>query len=93
MDSSLSDLALPATPTTASPEVMKAMIVKLVLGELGIVDRFLGVKVYLVWENHYRVNVVVGTDLGHGRIGRSFFLVFDEAGDIVSSTPSLIAAA
>jgi hypothetical protein len=72
---------------------MKPLIRSLVLGVLGRPDRFLDIQVHHLWDNHFRVNVIVGSDLAACIIAQSFFLVFDDAGDMLSSTPTLAAAA
>jgi hypothetical protein len=47
------------------------------------------VQVQRLWEDHYRVNVLVGEDAVSARIAHSYFLVLDSAGKIIASTPNL----
>jgi hypothetical protein len=42
-----------------------------------------------LWEDHYRVNVLVGPDAASARVANSYFLVVDGDGAIVTSTPRL----
>jgi len=56
------------------------------LGEPGGAGR---VQVRPLWDNYYRVNVIVGADLGSVKIARSYFLETDGEGNIVESTPEL----
>jgi len=47
------------------------------------------VVVRRLWQDHYRVNVLVGSDLTSATIAHSYFLVADGDGKIVSSTPKI----
>ena len=47
------------------------------------------VQVRLLWEDHYRVNVLVGEDTGQARVAHSYFLVVDPAGAVLTSTPTI----
>jgi hypothetical protein len=57
------------------------------LGEPGGLGR---VQVRSLWDNYYRVNVIVGDDPGCARIVRSYFLQTDAAGNVLESTPRII---
>jgi hypothetical protein len=46
-------------------------------------------QVRWLWENCYRVNVLVGADATCARIVHSYFLVTDGDGKILDSTPRL----
>jgi len=48
------------------------------------------VDVRTLWDGHYRVNVLVGSDAASARVAHSYFLVADDAGNILASTPSVI---
>lgn len=48
------------------------------------------VQVRLLWQNRYRVNVYVGADAASVRIASSYFLVTDEVGNIIESSPALV---
>ena len=47
------------------------------------------VQVRRLWENRYRVNVLVGGDVTSVRVAKSYFLVTDAQGNIVTSTPMI----
>jgi hypothetical protein len=81
------------SPSVPVPEEQtKAMIRTLVQGTLKQRDRGERIQVHLLWDNHYRVNVLTGEAAIHLTIAKSYFLVLDVAGNIISSTPALIAA-
>jgi hypothetical protein len=42
-----------------------------------------------LWEDHYRVNVLVGFDAASTRVAHSYFLVVDSAGKVLTTTPTL----
>ena len=56
------------------------------LGQPGNLHK---VQVWPLWEDHYRVNVVVGADATSARVAHSFFLVTDREGTILESTPEI----
>lgn len=65
---------------------------KQVLGVLGQPADLFRVQVRRLWDNHYRVNVLVGDDPTAVAFAHSYFLVTDEAGGIVETTPQLLRA-
>jgi hypothetical protein len=56
------------------------------LGQPGDLHR---VEVRPLWEDHYRVNVLVGLDAVSARVAHSYFLVTDGQGTIVTATPAI----
>ena len=48
------------------------------------------VQVRHLWEDCYRVNVLVGADTASARVLHSYFLVVDLEGNIIESTPKII---
>ncbi len=70
-------------------ETFHALIREQVLDADGEPGDLLGVRVHLLWENHYRVNVLVGPDAASARVASSYFLVTDTDGNVVASTPVL----
>lgn len=60
-----------------------------VLGALGRPPGLYEVAVRALWENHYRVNVLIGTDPTALRIAHSYFVEAQENGDILSATPRI----
>ena len=86
---------VPASPGAPNAqEQIKATIRSAVLGSLKQRERAQGerIQVHLLWDNHYRVNVLVGDAALSVTIARSYFLIVDGAGKIVASTPALVAA-
>jgi hypothetical protein len=66
-----------------------ALIGEWVLRTLGKPHGLRGVQVRHLWEDHYRVNVLVGQDAASARVAHSYFLVADQEGDISASTPEI----
>jgi hypothetical protein len=60
-----------------------------VLTALGRPDGLLRVGVYPLWEDHFRVNVLVGADAATAAVADSFFVVVDDAGAVVRSIPAI----
>ncbi len=60
-----------------------------VLAALGRPPGLYEVCVRALWENHYRVNVLIGTDPTALRIAHSYFVEAQENGDILSATPRI----
>lgn len=60
-----------------------------VLHSLGEPSDFLRVVVRHLWDDCYRVNILVGADLTAATIPHSYFLVTDSTGRIVTSTPKI----
>jgi hypothetical protein len=80
----------PSGPNTE--EQTKSMIRGVVLRSLKQSNRGDRIQVHLLWDNHYRVNVLVGDAAIQLSIAKSYFLVVDAAGNIVASTPAIVAA-
>src|SRR5260370_4895399 len=57
-----------------------AVIAKHVILGLGQPRDLHRVQVRYLWEDHYRVNVLVGVDSATAKIGHSYFLVADGSG-------------
>jgi hypothetical protein len=66
-----------------------ALIGKNVLHALGQPADLRKVQVRRLWENHYRVNVLVGVDAASIRVAHSYFLVTGSEGNIIASTPAI----
>ncbi len=66
-----------------------ALIGKHVMHTLGQPGDLRRVQVRRLWEDHYRVNVLVGVDAASAKVAHSYFLVTDSAGNIVASTPRI----
>src|SRR5687767_12044452 len=66
-----------------------ALISRHVLHALGQPGDPHWVQVRQLWEDHYRVNVLVGADGVSARIPYSYFLVVDGDGAVLASTPAI----
>ncbi len=66
-----------------------AVIGKQVLRALGRPGDLQRVQVRPLWEDHYRVNVLVGVDAGSAKVAHSYFLVADGDGNIIACTPRI----
>jgi hypothetical protein len=60
-----------------------------VMSTLGRPDDFQRVQVRPLWQDHYRVNVLVGVDAASVKVAHSYFLVTEGDGNITASTPPL----
>jgi len=69
---------------------LKAVIGKHVIHSLGQPGDLHRVQVRPLWEDHYRVNVLVGLDAASAKVAHSYFLVADGKGNIIESTPKII---
>jgi hypothetical protein len=47
------------------------------------------VQVRKVWDDHYRVNVIVGMNAGSVRVANSYFLKIDSDGSLITATPKI----
>jgi len=56
------------------------------LGQPGAYHR---VQVRSLWEDRYRVNVILGSDATNAKVTHSYFLVADGDGNIVESNPQI----
>jgi hypothetical protein len=66
-----------------------AVIGKHVIHALGQPPDLHRVQVRPLWEDHYRVNVLVGTDAAAAKVAHSYFLVTDDDGNVIASTPGI----
>jgi hypothetical protein len=60
-----------------------------VMAALGAAAGRSVVRVRPLWGNNYRVNVFLDAGPTEGRITHSYFLVVDDAGLVIASTPAL----
>ena len=72
-----------------SRQQRKSVIGKQVIHTLGQPGQLHGVQVRHLWEDHYRVNILVGLDAASAKVAHSYFLVADNDGNIVASTPKI----
>src|SRR5439155_5711323 len=70
-------------------ETLSSLVREQVIHALGEPSDLLNVQVRPLWGAHYRVNVFVGINDGCAKISHSFFLVTDNDGNILESTPKI----
>jgi hypothetical protein len=68
---------------------LNALIGRIVVRSLGSPADMLKVQVSSVGSDRYRVNILIGRNLGSARVGDSFFLTADEEGNILTSSPEI----
>jgi hypothetical protein len=66
---------------------LNALLGKHVINALGQPGNLFSLQVRELWKDHYRVNVMVGVDAGSVKVAHSFFLVADDDGNVIASTP------
>jgi hypothetical protein len=76
------------TPESDGGEVTAAITAH-VLDALGRPDDGHRVVVRRLWADHYRVNVLVGTDVTATTIAHSYFLVTDADGKVRRAAPAI----
>ena len=70
-------------------EKLNALIGGGVIRGLGTPDGMLLVQVRYLWDDHYRVNVLVGPDVVSAKVAHSFFLEADGEGNVIASVPTI----
>lgn len=73
----------------AERQRLHAVIGKHVIHALGQPGDLHRVQVRQLWEDHYRVNVLVGGDPASAKVAHSYFLVADSEGNVIASTPTI----
>ncbi|HTK75417.1 MAG TPA: hypothetical protein VL371_09180 [Gemmataceae bacterium] len=79
----------PTDPEVAERDRLSAAIGGHVLGVLGRPDDLFRVQVRRLWDDRYRVNVLVGPDAASTTIAHSYFLLVDEAGHVHTTSPAI----
>jgi hypothetical protein len=70
-------------------EKLDNLIREQVIQALGKPTDLRNVQVRKVWNDHYRVNVIVGENAGSVRVANSYFLVIDSEGSLIAATPKI----
>lgn len=68
-------------------ELVKSAISQQVFSKLGQPDNLQSLQVRHLWNDHFRVNIFVGTDAASSKLAHSFFLNVNSDGNILSSEP------
>jgi len=81
----------PLAESTRHAELqLNASIGDQVMHQLGQPGQLHSVQVRKLWDDHFRVNVLVGADAATIHIADCFFLVTDTHGTIVASSPKIV---
>jgi hypothetical protein len=72
------------------PEALRDLIGEKVVHAIGFPDDLLWIHVKPLWKGRFRVNVFVGKDATSARVAHSYFVVADDEGDIITSSPELV---
>ena len=70
-------------------DTMDNLIREQVIHALGTPADLRNVQVRKVWDQHYRVNVLVGANAGSVRVANSYFLKIDSEGSLIDATPKI----
>jgi len=70
-------------------EALQALVEEQVIDRLGKPAGVRNVQVRRLWENRYRVNVLVGESAASAKIANSYFVKADGNGNIVDSNPAM----
>jgi hypothetical protein len=78
-----------AEPEKSAPSQLDASIGRQVMHRLGRPHNLQRVQVCRLWEDHYRVNILVGADAASAKVAHSYFLEADSVGTILTSVPTI----
>ncbi len=70
-------------------EHLKTEISKQVFQSLGQPGDLQNLQIRHLWNDNYRVNVLVGIDAASAKVAHSYFMMVNNDGSIISSTPSI----
>lgn len=70
-------------------ESFQALIGEQVMHALGEPGDLVQVQVRQIWQDHFRVNILIGPDFISAKIANSYFVTADCNGNIVESTPRI----
>lgn len=71
--------------------ILQSLIEEQVIHRLGKPDGLRKVQVRRLWDDHYRVNVLIGENAASAKITNSYFVETDSDGNIVESNPNITA--
>jgi len=70
-------------------EKLDNLVRKQVIAALGTPVDLRSVQVRKVWDDHYRVNVLVGVNATSVKIANSYFLTIASDGSLIAATPNI----
>lgn len=68
---------------------LNAVIGEQVIHILGQPDLLQRVQVRHLWNDHFRVNVLIGSDAASAKVAHSYFLMVADNGNIITSAPKI----
>jgi len=68
---------------------LDSVISEQVIQALGAPCDLRNVQIRRLWADHYRVNVLVGSNASNVKVANSFFVTIDEDGKVVTSAPKI----
>jgi hypothetical protein len=68
---------------------LSVVIGRHIMNAVGLPTDLHRVDVRPLWDDRYRVNILLGVDAASARIAHSYFLVTDGSGNIVDSVPKI----
>lgn len=68
---------------------LDSVISEQVIQALGAPCDLRNVQIRRLWADHYRVNVLVGSNASNVRVANSFFVTIDDDGKVVTSAPKI----
>ncbi len=71
-------------------EGLDKLISEQVIHALGTPIDLRSVQVRKLWNDHYRVNVLVGVNAASVKVANSYFLVVDGDGGLIAATPKIM---
>lgn len=74
---------------TRKRETLNSLVRAQMICALGKPDDLLSVQVRPLWGTNFRANIFVGANVACAKIIHSFFLVTDDNGNILKSTPTI----
>ena len=80
----------PAVAVKQDHREQDAVIGNRVIRELGHPPGLHQVQVRHLWNDHYRVNIFVGADVGSAKVAHSYFLAVDGEGNITACNPKIM---
>jgi hypothetical protein len=70
-------------------EALRSLVEEQAIHRLGKPVGLRNMQVRRLWENRYRVNVIVGENAVSAKIAKSYFVKSDSDGNIVDSNPAM----
>lgn len=70
-------------------ETLDKIVGERIIHALGKPTDLRDVQVRKLWDAHYRVNVIVGANASSVKVAKSYFVVIDSKGNVVTATPKI----